>query len=96
VYVDGSVQDVTGLVTWTSFDTSVATISSAGLITALAPGLTTIRAAAGGAVGSSLVAAQTSPAPSAPAATYYCYDRAGNLTAKLDCPTGQDCSTQCP
>ena len=34
------------------------------------------------------------PAPSI--ATYYCYDGAGNMKARLTCLSSQDCSSQCP
>jgi trimeric autotransporter adhesin len=44
-YTDGAVHGVTGKVTWTSSDPSVAKISSSGLARALAPGTTTITAA---------------------------------------------------
>ncbi|MET0595981.1 MAG: Ig-like domain-containing protein, partial [Polyangiaceae bacterium] len=50
-YSDGSTQDITALVTWTSMDTNVATIDNAagmnGIATGVAPGDTTIEAAVG-------------------------------------------------
>ena len=46
-YSDGSQQNLTNSATWTSGSTSVATVSSAGLSTALAAGSATIQAAAG-------------------------------------------------
>ena len=47
-YSDGSQQNITGSVTWTSSNTTVATINaSSGLASALALGATTIKAAAG-------------------------------------------------
>ncbi len=44
-YSDGSTQNLTSQVTWTSSSTSVATINSAGLASGVAPGTTTITAA---------------------------------------------------
>jgi uncharacterized repeat protein (TIGR03803 family) len=46
-YSDGSVQNITSSVTWTSSKTSVATIAPGGLTTAVAAGTTTIKAASG-------------------------------------------------
>src|SRR5205823_4372207 len=51
-YTDGSSQNLTSSVTWTSSTTSVATITSAGLATALKQGNTTISATSGSIVGS--------------------------------------------
>jgi len=51
-YSDGSTQDLTGSATWASSDTSVATITSGGLATALTQGATTIGATSGGLTGS--------------------------------------------
>jgi uncharacterized protein YjdB len=47
-YSDGSTADLTSQVTWTSSDTSVATISEAGLATGIAAGTTEITAALSG------------------------------------------------
>jgi len=44
---NGSIQDVSGSVTWSSSATGVATINTAGLLAALAAGNTTIKAASG-------------------------------------------------
>jgi uncharacterized protein YjdB len=41
---DGTKQDVTAGSTWTSSATAIATVTSAGIVTALSPGLTTITA----------------------------------------------------
>ena len=46
-YSDGSTADLTSTATWTSSDTSKATIASGGLATAIAAGTTTIGAAVG-------------------------------------------------
>jgi hypothetical protein len=51
-YTDGSTQDLTTSVTWASSNTNVATITSAGLATAIKPGNTTISATSAGVVGS--------------------------------------------
>lgn len=47
-YSDGTTKDLTSTVTWTSSKTTVATITTGGLATALAQGSTTIKAASGG------------------------------------------------
>ena len=52
-YSNGSVQDGTSLVTWTSSNTTVATIVAGGVATALADGTTTINASAAGTSGAS-------------------------------------------
>jgi len=51
-YTDGSTKNLTTSVTWTSSDTSVATITSAGVATALKSGTVTISAKSGTVVGS--------------------------------------------
>ncbi len=48
VLSDGTTIDVTSKATWTSSDPSVATVSAAGLITAVGPGTTTITCTYGG------------------------------------------------
>ncbi len=60
-YSDGSHQDLTSSATWTSSTTSVATISSAGLATALAVGNTTIQAASGSVNGSTGLTVTSQP-----------------------------------
>ena len=52
-YSDGSTQNLSSTVKWTSSATSVATISGSGLATTLAPGSTTIAASSGAITGSS-------------------------------------------
>lgn len=47
-YKDGSTADVTGISTWTSVPSSVASISSTGLATAVAAGTATVMATSGG------------------------------------------------
>ncbi len=47
-YLDGTVVDLSANVTWSSSDTTIATISSGGLASALKPGLTTITATSQG------------------------------------------------
>ncbi|HEY2746332.1 MAG TPA: Ig-like domain-containing protein [Polyangia bacterium] len=51
-YNDGSTQDVTAAVTWSSSDPATATVSSAGVVTAIAPGEVTITLAMDGHYGS--------------------------------------------
>ncbi len=46
-FSDGSTQDLSSTVTWTSTDIAVATIASGGLASSLAPGTTTIQAQSG-------------------------------------------------
>lgn len=46
-YTDGSTQNLTGKVSWTSSNNPVATIASAGLLSTLTPGTTTITATLG-------------------------------------------------
>jgi len=51
IYSDGSHKTITSQVTWSSSNTAIATISSAGLATALAPGSATLSAALQGVTG---------------------------------------------
>ncbi|MGA9527103.1 MAG: Ig-like domain-containing protein [Terriglobales bacterium] len=51
-YSNGSTQNVTALVSWSSSNTAVATIGAGGLVKALTPGTTTITATAGSIGGS--------------------------------------------
>ena len=50
-YSDGSIKDGTSLVTWSSSNTAVATISAGGVASAVSPGTTTITAMAAGTPG---------------------------------------------
>ena len=54
-YSDQSTQDLTPSAAWTSSDAGVVTVSSAGLITAVAPGSATVTATSGSVVGSTTV-----------------------------------------
>ncbi len=54
-YFDGSVYLVTAQATWTSSDTAIATVSSAGLVTGLAVGSTTITATYKGVSGTKVI-----------------------------------------
>jgi hypothetical protein len=56
-------QDLTTQSTWTSSDTAVAIVNSAGLTTAVSTGTATITAASGGAVGTSTVSVTASSLP---------------------------------
>lgn len=51
-YADGSSSDLTALVTWKSGSTAVATVDINGIVTAVAPGTSTISASIGGVTGS--------------------------------------------
>ncbi|MSN27148.1 MAG: DUF4082 domain-containing protein [Geobacter sp.] len=61
IYSDGSTQDLTGQATWASSATGVATITSAGLATALSAGSTTISAKSGSVTGSTNLTVQATP-----------------------------------
>ena len=52
VYSDGSTGDVTSLASWTSSNSAVATVSSAGVVTGVAPGAATISATYHSVIGS--------------------------------------------
>ncbi|HEY1906729.1 MAG TPA: Ig-like domain-containing protein [Myxococcaceae bacterium] len=54
-YTDHSTQDITGSSTWTSSAAGVATVSGAGLVSAIAPGTATITAASHGITGSTML-----------------------------------------
>ena len=60
-YSDGSTQNITSQVTWTSSNTTVATINSAGLASGMAPGSTTITAAFSGKTGFATLTVQAAP-----------------------------------
>ena len=59
VYSDGSIQNITGQVTWASSNTGVATINTTGLATGVGPGSATISATQGGVTGSTTLNVQT-------------------------------------
>ncbi len=54
-FSDGTTQDITNIVTWSSSDTTVANISATGLATLLKAGTTTIKATSGTVNGTSLL-----------------------------------------
>jgi len=65
-YNDGSTKDLTGSATWTTSDSTVATVSSGGLVTAAAtiaspPGTATITAASGTITATSTITVNTGP-----------------------------------
>ncbi len=65
-YNDGSTKDLTGSTTWTTSDSTVATVSSGGLVTAAAtiaspPGSATITAASGTLTATSTITVNTGP-----------------------------------
>jgi hypothetical protein len=71
-YSDGSQQNITGLVAWTSANTAVATVTSGGLVAAVAPGSTTTRATLSNTTGSTALTVSSAPVGSAGAtATQY-------------------------
>jgi uncharacterized protein YjdB len=57
-YSDGSNGDVTNAVTWSSSSSSVATITTAGFVTAVGTGTSTISAALNGVIGTSTLTVQ--------------------------------------
>ncbi|HTQ50836.1 MAG TPA: N,N-dimethylformamidase beta subunit family domain-containing protein, partial [Candidatus Acidoferrales bacterium] len=61
MYSNGSPQDITSQVTWTSTNTTVANVNGTGLVTAAAPGMTVISAGLGGMSGSTSLRVQTGP-----------------------------------
>ena len=60
-YSDGSTQNITGPVTWASSNTAVATVTSAGLATAVNPGSAAISATLAGVTGSTTLTVQVGP-----------------------------------
>src|SRR5947209_7708147 len=61
VYSDGSTQDLTASVTWTSAAPTTASISSSGLATSIDPGTSTITATLGTKSGNALLTVMTEP-----------------------------------
>ncbi len=84
-FSDGSVQDLTPLVTWSSSDTAVASVSNAsgsnGLATPVAPGQTTITASFGGISGTSKLTVTSATLASITITSVTSYNRPGNYTA---------------
>ncbi|HYL85728.1 MAG TPA: Ig-like domain-containing protein [Candidatus Angelobacter sp.] len=62
-YSDGTTQDLTASVTWSSSDQNVATISAGGLATTVGTGTSTIKAVSGSLPGSTLLTVTPSGAP---------------------------------
>jgi hypothetical protein len=60
-YANLSSQDISTQVAWSSTNSSVATVSSSGLVTALTPGSTTLRATLNGVTGSVTLTVQLAP-----------------------------------
>jgi uncharacterized protein YjdB len=65
-YSDGSTQDLTSQVAWSSSNTTVATISGSGLATGVLAGTTTIAAAQSGISGSTSLTVTSTPPPPPP------------------------------
>jgi hypothetical protein len=61
IYSDGTAQNISTAVTWTSSSSAVATISPSGLAAGLSAGVTIISAALAGNSGSSILTVQTAP-----------------------------------
>ena len=60
-YSDGNMTDITSLVTWSSTETDVATISASGLATGLKPGQTDISATLSGVISNDITITVVSP-----------------------------------
>src|SRR5262249_35962718 len=60
-YSDGSTQNITSQVSWTSSNISAATVGAAGLVTGVAPGTANITAAVGAVSGGSIPITITAP-----------------------------------
>lgn len=77
-YSNGTTQDLTSAVTWSSSSESAARVSQAGVVAAVAPGAATIRAAVGAVSGSAAIAvAQTGKTGKGCDGAGNCYIRAG-------------------
>jgi hypothetical protein len=61
IYTDGTTQDITAQVTWTSSNTNTALISSSGLALTEIPGSTTITARSGSVIGTATISATLDP-----------------------------------
>jgi RHS repeat-associated protein len=93
-YTDGTRQDVSTSVTWSSSNESVATISTAGVATTLAAGSTTIKAAvspAPGAVSATTILTVLPPAPMtiAPATATFRVDEQLTVTVTSSAAAGE-------
>ena len=84
----GTGQAVTSLATWTSSSTDIATVSSVGLVTAVAPGVTTVTASYQGQSGSLSISVSpaAAPAPSGPATYHYTGNLLTTFTSGDSCP----------
>jgi len=91
-YTDGSSQELTSSLTWTTLATGIATVSDAGLASTLAIGGTSVIAAsAGGVSGTTLLTIVGKVTPPKTGQSL-CYDVTG--TATVCANTGQDGETQ--
>jgi len=101
IYTDGSTQDITTSVTWSSSSTGLATINAAGLSTGISGGNATIKALLGGATatGSLTVAAPGTPpaitASASPAASANGWNNT-NVTITFTCRAGSAAVVSCP
>lgn len=88
-YSDGSSRDLTSEAAWISSDPSVASLSATGLVSGLRGGAVVVTAS------SPPFTASVTISVVSPALTY-CYDVAGNMTARLTCATSAPCEARCP
>ncbi len=99
-YSDGTINN-SPAVTWTSFNTHIATVGSNGLVTAVAVGSTTIQASIGSAAGSAtlkVVSSATLPtitASASPSANVNGWNNA-NVTVSFVCQAGSANIVTCP
>jgi hypothetical protein len=100
-YTDGSTQNITTLVNWTSNNSGVATVSASGLATGIASGNATIAASLGSVSSSvSLTVDASSTAPSitvqvSPAPNANGWNNS-NVTVTFTCTAGSAAVTSCP
>jgi len=100
-YTDGSTQDVTASVTWSSANTGIASVSANGLATGIATGSTTITAPFGAiAKSANLTVTATAAPPSITASVSPAPDGNGwnnsSVTVTFTCTAGSSVVTTCP
>jgi hypothetical protein len=95
-YTDGTSRDLTSEVAWLSSEPLIAVVNAAGALTAVRSGVAMVSASQGTVSDHVLVTVIGTPRSQTTASVYYCYDGAGNMSARLSCPVGQVCEDQCP